>query len=30
VSLNAVLIEADRASGRAMGITQVQRLVEVE
>ena len=30
VSLNAVLIEADRAIGRAMGITQVQRLVEVE
>ncbi len=30
VSLNAVLIEADRASGRSLGITQVQRLVEVD
>ncbi len=30
VSLNAVMIEADRASGHAIGITQVQRLVEVE
>jgi metallophosphoesterase (TIGR00282 family) len=29
VSLNAVVVEADRASGRATGITQVQRLVEV-
>ena len=28
--LNAVLIEADRATGRALGITQVQRLVEVD
>jgi metallophosphoesterase (TIGR00282 family) len=30
VSLNAVLIEADRATGRALDITQVQRLVEVD
>ena len=30
VSLNAALIEADRATGRALGITQVQRLVEVD
>ena len=29
VSLNAVVIEADRASGRASAITQVQRLIEV-
>ena len=29
VSLNAVLVEADRASGRAIAIQQVQRLVEV-
>jgi metallophosphoesterase (TIGR00282 family) len=30
VSLNAVLIEADRGTGRAIGISQVQRLVEVD
>jgi metallophosphoesterase (TIGR00282 family) len=30
VSLNAVLIEADRATGRAIAISQVQRLVEVD
>jgi metallophosphoesterase (TIGR00282 family) len=30
VALNAVLVEADRQSGRAVGITQVQRLVEVD
>jgi hypothetical protein len=30
VALNAVLVEADRQTGRAAGITQVQRLVEVE
>jgi metallophosphoesterase (TIGR00282 family) len=29
VSLNAVVIDADRATGRAHGIEQVQRLVEV-
>ena len=29
VSLNAVVIEADRATGRARSITQVQRLIEV-
>jgi calcineurin-like phosphoesterase len=30
VALNAVLVEADRQSGRAAAITQVQRLVEVD
>jgi 2',3'-cyclic-nucleotide 2'-phosphodiesterase len=29
VSLNAVLVEADRSSGRARSITQIQRLIEV-
>jgi len=29
VSMNAVIIEADRRTGRAESITQVQRLIEV-
>ena len=29
VSFNAVLIEAERGSGRATSITQLQRLIEV-
>ena len=29
VALNAVVIEADRTSGRAQSITQLQRLIEV-
>ena len=30
VMLNAVVVEADRTSGRATAIEQVQRLVEVD
>jgi calcineurin-like phosphoesterase len=29
VALNAVVVSVDRATGRAQGIEQVQRLVEV-
>jgi hypothetical protein len=29
VSFNAVVVEADRTSGRARSITQLQRLIEV-
>jgi hypothetical protein len=30
VSLNAVVVEAERATGRATGIVQVQRTIEVD
>jgi calcineurin-like phosphoesterase len=29
VSFNAVVVEADRATGRAVSISQLQRLIEV-